>query len=619
MPIRDLKEQIARLPEQPGVYLYGNAAGETIYVGKARSLRDRVRSYLNAHGSSPKTDALLREVTSLAVTVTDSVVEALALENSLIKTRTPKYNILLRDDKNYPYLKLTIAERYPQLLVVRRVDDDGNVYAGPFIPGSAARRTMDLAHRLFGLRSCHETLNGHRDRPCLEYDIKRCVAPCVEAICPPERYAHTVQHTRWLLEGKTDALIAAVRQQMADAAAGERFEEAARLRDAIRTLEDRRDRQQKMATVDTGDRDVFGLKRGAIGAAVHVFLVRHGSVRERAELGTGHDLAGDTDAAVLTAALQQFYEDRVPPPEIHVPVEPDDRDALVEWLIERSGHAVRLLVPQRGEKRQLVDLATRNAWHAYRERSVVDATPPEPALDRLQEALRLPTRPARIDCFDISTLQGSETVASMVVCVDGEMARREYRKFRVRGTHAASHRGASGATGGPDGRLNNDFAAMHEVVERRYRAVQGAGGPFPDLIIIDGGRGQLDAAYAALEGLGLAHLVAVGLAKKEELIVTRDATTPLALAREDAALRLLQRIRDEAHRFAVTFHRQSRRRRDLTSALDDIPGVGPRRRRQLLATFGSVAGIRRATREELATAVGAKLADAVLAFFTAQT
>jgi excinuclease ABC subunit C len=633
MPIRELKDQIARLPEQPGVYLYFNAAGETIYVGKARALRDRVRNYLGAYGADIKTDALLEEVARLEVIVTDSVVEALALENNLIKQRSPKYNIRLRDDKNYPYLQLTATEDFPRVLVARRFERDGNFYAGPFMPARFARKTMALTHRLFGIRSCNEVITGKRGRPCLEYDIKRCIAPCVDTVCSAEEYGRAVGLTQLFLEGRNDELLKSLKGRMVDAAEGERFEEAAQLRDAMRTVQTLHDRQQKMARTELGHRDVFGLKLGPAGLVVQVFQVRNGRVVERVELGTDAAIVGATQGEVLETAIQQFYELRGAPPEVHVPAEPDNRDALETWLEETSGRRVKIVVPQRGDKRGLVDLANRNAALAYQNRFNQATAAQYDALETLRAVLSLPALPRRIECFDISTIQGSETVASMVVCDDGRMKRSEYRKYRVRGSVLGARgsknrdlglgsRDSPGMTPpelfrapNPEHRVPDDFAAMHEVVQRRYRKLLEEGGPFPDLILIDGGKGQLSAAYAALEELGLANLVAVGIAKKEELLFTRDREAPIALAADDPALLLVQRIRDEAHRFAVTFHRRARTMRDLHSELDHVPGIGPRRRRTLLRKFGSLSGVRRATREELAAEVGPKVADAVLAFF----
>jgi excinuclease ABC subunit C len=674
MPIRDLKTQIGRLPEQPGVYLYSNREGETLYVGKARVLRDRVRSYLGAYGTSPRIDALLDEAERLEVIVTDSVVEALALENNLIKQRAPKYNILLRDDKTYPYLQLTSGEAYPRVLVARRVERDDHFYAGPFMPASLARRTMSLTHKLFGIRSCNEVITGERPRPCLEFDIKRCIAPCVHALCSEEEYRLAVGHTKLFLEGRNDELLFTLRERMADAATAERYEQAAQIRDAIRTVETLRTRQQKMASPELGDRDAFGLRLGPAGAVVQIFQMRGGKVVERIELVTEsqdrHDAIGTsqsegapdlTECDVLQAALQQFYAERIAAPEVHIPVPVPAADAelLERWLSAEAGRRVRLVVPKRGEKRGLLDLAARNAQVAYQARFNENVAANYDALETLRAVLALPAVPRRIECFDISTIQGSETVASMVVCEDGRMKRSEYRKFRIRGNAitsavrgsrfaprladparamiveagenpdtpapAAAASGESSSCdaaargGGAPRAVNNDFAAMHEVVLRRYRKLLENGGPFPDLILIDGGKGQLSSAYAALQALGLGSLVAVGIAKKEELLFTRDREDAIALAAESPALLLIQRIRDEAHRFAVTFHRLSRTKRDLRSELDLIAGIGPRRRKLLLTAFGSLAGVRRATREDLMNVVGAKSADAVLAYFATQS
>jgi excinuclease ABC subunit C len=625
MAIHDLKGQIGRLPEQPGVYLFLSETGETLYVGKARVLRDRVRSYLGAAGTSPRHDALLREAASLEVVVTDSVVEALTLENRLIKQRNPRYNILLRDDKTYPYLELTVSERAPRLLVARRVERNGNVFAGPFMPAAIARRTMSLAHRLFGIRSCNEIIDGHRGRPCLEYDIKRCLAPCVESICTIDRYQRGVEQARLLIDGRQDELVDNLRLEMGEAAADERFERAAHLRDAIRTIETVRDRTNKMETVGRGDRDAFGVKIGTRGVVVLVFQVRHGRVIDRVELASDAS-TGLTEAEVLTAAVQQFYADHASPPEVHVPfaIDEDEHAALQSWLTERSAHAVELMVPKRGSKRGLIELASRNAAVAYQSHFAENTVVSFDALDTLRAVLELPALPRRIECFDISTLQGKETVASMVVCADGRMRRGEYRKFKIKGLAKASglrpRAPESIATAPPLGPVASglgpdDFAAMHEVVLRRYQRVLEQGGPFPDLVLIDGGKGQLTAAYDALRELGLERLVGVGIAKQEELLFTRDRAEGIALPAQSPALLLVQRIRDEAHRFAVMFHRRSRTRRDLRSELDDISGIGLRRRKQLLTAFGSLAGVRRASRDELAAVVGPKVAEAVLRHF----
>ena len=680
MPIRDLKAQIARLPEQPGVYLYYNEEGETLYVGKARVLRDRVRSYLGAYGMSPRIDALLDEAHRLETIITDSVVEALALENNLIKQRSPKYNILLRDDKTYPYLQLTTGEAFPRVLVARRVERDDHFYAGPFMPASLARKAMSLSHKLFGIRSCNEIITGERGRPCLEYDIKRCAAPCVAALCSEREYRVAVEHTQLFLEGRNDELVTTLRERMTEAAGQERFEQAAQLRDALKTIETLRTRQQKMASPEFGDRDAFGLKLGPAGAVVQVFQMRRGRVVERTELvtdpvalgslddvspdredGAGEPareneavptpseagLPGLTECDVLQAAVQQFYTDHAAPPEIHVPVPfpAADAELLENWLSERSERRVRIMVPRRGEKRGLLDLASRNAEVAYQARFNENVAANYDALETLRAVLALPSLPRRIECFDISTIQGSETVASMVVCEDGRMKKGEYRKFRIRGPRFAGPRVAVGGNSMVPGRIQasgsrpapqrttataprpnrEPRAANPEFWTTSPRCTRSScagiascsrtAGRFPDLILIDGGKGQLSAAYEALESVGLGTLVAVGIAKKEELLFTRDREDPIALREDSPALLLIRRIRDEAHRFAVTFHRASRTRRDLRSELDEIAGIGPRRRKMLLTAFGSLAGVRRATREELMRVVGAKSADAVLAHF----
>lgn len=611
MAIHELKNQIGRVPQQPGVYLFYSDAGDTLYVGKARVLRDRVKSYLGAAGLSPRIDALLRDAVRLETIVTDSVVEALALENHLIKHRQPRFNILLRDDKTYPYLQLTTNESAPRLLVARRVERDGSVYAGPFMPASLARQTMRLTHRLFGIRSCNEVIDGRRDRPCLEYDIKRCLAPCVASICTLETYQGAVGQARLLLEGRQAELIDGLREEMVEAAIDERFERAATLRDSIRTLETLRDRHQKMSTPALGDRDAIAVKVGEAGAVVQVFQMRRGRVVDRIELVADLPASASDKSQisyelicqeVLESALQQFYAEQLPPPDVLLSEElaADVREPLEAWLSERAGRRVQLLVPSRGDKRGLVELALRNATLAYDTRFGDAAVVAFEALDTLRRILDLPTVPRRIECFDISTLQGTNTVASMVVCVEGRMRRSEYRKFNIRGVAAQ-----------PD-----DFAAMEEVVRRRYQKVLEQGGPFPDLILIDGGKGQLTAAYAALRQLGLDRLIAVGLAKQEELLFRRDRIEGIALPAQSPALRLVQQIRDEAHRFAVTFHRSKRAKNTLRSELDVVAGIGPRRRRQLLTTFGSLAGVRRASREELERVVGPKVAQAVIDHFT---
>ena len=489
------------------------------------------------------------------------------------------------------------------MLVARRVERDGNFYAGPFLPATFARKTMSLTHRLFGIRSCNEVITGQRGRACLEYDIKRCLAPCVESICGQREYAQAVERTRLFLEGRNDELLEDLRTQMLTASADERYELAAQYRDTIRTVETLRDRQQKMAGPRLGERDAFGLKVGPSGAVIQVFQVRGGRVVERIELVTDEVAESpDREFELVRVALQQFYEVRTAPAEVHLPLAIEDQAEIETWLSERSGHRVRLRVPKRGDKRGLVELASRNADVAYAARHGADAQRYGAALEELRDRLALPKTPRRLECFDISTIQGAETVGSLVVNENGRMLRRDYRKFRIRGERKDAR--------GPD-----DFAAIEEVVLRRYRRLLEQGGPFPDLVIVDGGAGQLSAAYTAFEQLGLSNLVAIGIAKREELLVTRDRREPIAIPRDSAALLLVQKIRDEAHRFAVTFHRRARTMRDLRSELDAVAGIGPKKRRALLEHFGSVTLVRRATREELVPIVGPKAAGAVIEYF----
>ncbi len=630
MAIQNLRDEIAKLPEQPGVYLYFNCDGDTIYVGKARVLRDRVRSYLSAHGKHAKTNALLKEVARLEVIVTDSVAEALALESNLIKQRRPRYNILLRDDKNYPYLQLSMAEDFPRVLVAREVKRDGNYYAGPFMPTRLARKTMTLTHRLFGIRSCNEVITGRRDRPCLEYDIKRCVAPCVSEICSQEQYKEAVDQTRLFLEGRTDEVVGRLRTQMQDASDEEFYERAAHYRDAIRTVEMLKNRQQKMATTQLNNRDAFGIKLGSQGTVVQVFQVRNGRVVERIELVADEvAMATEQESDIVQTAVQQFYSVHEVPAEVHVPVDVNlhDREAIETFLTSRAGRRVKVFQPKRGDKRGLLDLAIRNAELSYGSRYSEETSVDLAALEELQTVLALPILPHRVECFDISTIQGRDTVGSMVVCDDGRMRRSEYRKYRVRGLELVeqklsdrSIRGGierdvvgEGEGGAPK---PDDFAAMEEVVFRRYRRLLDEGGPFPDLVVIDGGKGQLTAAYRAFGKLGLANLVAVGIAKKQEALYARTVLEPILLPRHSPALQLIQRARDEAHRFALAYHRRARTKRNLQSEIERIPGIGARRRKALLKKFGSVTNIRRASREELQPVIGGKLADVLIEYFS---
>ena len=593
-----LSEKLEQLPSRPGVYLFKDAEGRILYVGKARVLRDRVRSYFQSSRPAEfNKGRMVDEIADLDLVVTDSEMEALALENNLIKRHKPPYNVRLRDDKNHPYLKLTLAEEYPRLHVVRRPAEDGNVYGGPYIPASLGRRTAGLTRKLFGIRSCKETLNGRRPRPCLQHQIGRCLAPCVEEVCALDRYRQACENARLFLEGRTEEIVKRLRGDMERAAAGESYEEAASLRDQVQALM-RLEAPQKITTTDLEERDLFAAHVEGDRAAVQVFSVRDGRVVAR----EGFLLDKLTEPElVLSQTIQQFYASgRYVPREVLVPAAVPDGDLLEAWLAARRGTSrVRIHVPQRGEKLRLLELVVRNAslgfeleWKHPRKQS-------EEILRALRDLLDLEVEPHRIECFDISNIQGSDIVASMVVFEAGLPKKADYRKFRIRGV-----------SGAPD-----DFASMREVVGRRYRRLLEEGKEMPDLVLVDGGKGQLGAAVDALEELGLGDQPTASLAKKEELIFVRGREEEVALPRSSPVLQLVQRVRDEAHRFAIGFHRQTRSKRTLHSEVDDIPGVGPAKRRKLLSVFGSVRGIRGATEAELAAVVGRATAARVRAHF----
>jgi len=593
-----LQDKLERLPARPGVYLFKDAAGRVIYVGKARLLRDRVRSYFQA--GRPLELHKLRlvdEIADLDLVVTDTEMEALALENNLIKRHQPPYNVRLRDDKNHPYLKLTLGEDYPRLHIVRRPGEDGHAYGGPYIPASLARKTASLTHKLFGVRSCREKLDGHRPRPCLQYQIHRCLAPCLAEIAPLHVYRQACQDAGLFLEGRSDEIVRRLQAEMEEAAAEQRFEEAASLRDQVRTLE-RLETPQKITTTELDERDLMAAHVEGQRAALQVFSVRDGKVVAR----EGFLLEGLPEPeGLLGSALQQFYAapGRQVPGEILLAEELPERDLLEGWLTERRGSAVRLRVPQRGEKVRLLELVQRNARLAFELEWKQPRQQSQEILRGLRDLLDLEAEPRRIECFDISNIQGSDVVASMVCFLDGLPKKSEYRKFRVKGL----------------GGLPDDFDSMREVVGRRYRRLLEEGKDLPELVLIDGGKGQLGAALAALEELGLGSQPVASLAKKEELIFLPGRAQPLALPHASPVLQLVQRVRDEAHRFAIGFHRQARSRRTLRSELDDIPGIGPARRRRLLARFGSVRGVRGASLAELTGAVGTQTAARIRAHF----
>ena len=591
-----LAEKLETLPVRPGVYMFKDTEGHVLYVGKARVLRDRVRSYFQAaRPVDPQRGDMVSQIADLDLVLTDTEMEALALENNFIKRHQPRFNILLRDDKNHPYLKLTLAEEYPRLHVVRRVAEDANAYGGPYIPARLGRQTASMVHRIFGIRSCKETLNGRRPRPCLQYQIKRCLAPCVAEVCSLDRYRQAAEDARLFLEGRTDEVVKRLKAQMVEAAEQSRFEEAATLRDHVRAL-DRLDAPQKITTTDIDERDLFGAHVEWERAALQVFSVREGKVVSRE--GYLLDRVQEPDR-FLASAIQQYYaEGRYLPREVLVPVEVPDRALLEEWLSSRRGSHVRIRVPQRGEKVRLLELVMRNArlafdleWRHPRKQS-------QEILCGLQDLLALEVEPRRIECFDISNIQGSDVVASMVVFEEGLPKKSDYRKFRVRGIG-----------GTPD-----DFASMREVVGRRYKRVLEEGKELPDLVLIDGGKGQLSAATEALAELGLGDQPVASLAKREELIFVPGREEPAALPRSSPILQFVQRVRDEAHRFAIGYHRQTRSKRTFRSELDEIPGIGPIKRRKLLSRFGSLRGVRGASVEELTTAVGRTTAERIRAW-----
>jgi len=585
-----LKDKLETLPAQPGVYLFKDAEGGVVYVGKARVLRDRVRQYFQpGRPADVWRDALVAEIADVDMVLTDTEMEALALENNFIKRHQPRFNVLLRDDKNHPYLKLTLAEEYPRLHVVRRVAEDENAYGGPYIPASLGRRTAALTHKIFGVRSCKETLNGRRPRPCLQYQIGRCIAPCVAEVCSLDRYRQACEDARLFLEGRTEEVVRRLRSAMDEAAGADRFEEAASLRDQIRTLE-RLDTPQKVTTTDIEERDVFAAHVEWGRAALQVFSVREGKIVGREGYLLDHVAEPD---GLLASAIQQFYaQGRYVPREVLVPAALPDQGLLQDWLGQRRGTQVRIRVPQRGEKVRLLEMVARNARLAYDLEWRHPRKQSQEILRALRDLLDLEVEPRRIECFDISNIQGSDIVASMVCFEEGLPRKSEYRKFRVRGLGA-----------NPD-----DFAAMREVVGRRYRRLLEEGKDLPDLILIDGGPGQLSAATDALAELGIGHQPVASLAKKEEVIFVPGRPAPIVLPRSSPVLQLVQRVRDEAHRFAVGFHRKVRAQRTLRSELDDIPGVGPAKRRKLLSRFGSLRGVRGASLTDLATAVGAAMA-----------
>ena len=580
----NIKNALAVLPDKPGVYLMHDAEGKVIYVGKAVVLKNRVRSYFrNLASHTPKVKAMVAKIAEIETIVTSSEVEALILECNLIKKYRPRYNISLKDDKTYPYLKVTLQEDFPRLHMTRRLSRDGAKYYGPYADAGAMYATMKLLKTMFPLRSCRRM---NPDRPCLNYHIKRCLAPCAGYVSK-EEYGKMIKSVCMVLDGRTTELERDLKQRMQDAAEEYAFEEAARLRDQLQAVE-RLNESQKAVTNNGGDMDVIGFAQDMTGNCLQIFFVRKGKLigRDNFFLQDG----GDTPQEVLTAFLKQYYNEATfVPREIvlpHLP-EPEEQQLIELWLRQKAERKVELIQPQRGVKRELLQLAKDNAQKLLDERlrkGSLSLKNDAQAAEELQQALGLEHSLERMDCFDISHTQGSETVASMVVFRNGSISKKDYRKYKI-----------LSAEGKPD-----DFKSMQEVVYRRYKDYE----DLPNLVVIDGGKGQLSSALEVIRGLGLADLPVVGLAKREEEIFLPHQSTSILLDRDSAALHLIQRIRDEAHRFAITFHRKLRGKRNLVSVLDHVEGIGPKRRQALWKAFKTLDAMKAASVEELAAVEG---------------
>ena len=603
-----LEQKLKEIPVSAGVYLYKDNAGKIIYIGKAKRLRSRVRSYFQARPFDRKTDALVRQIADVEFIVTDNEVEALILEATLTKKHKPRYNVNLKDDKSYPHLKLTVNEPFPKVVITRRIQKDGALYFGPFLPASMARKTIDLINRTFQLRTCDIEIDGKAPRPCLEYHIKRCLGPCVKGLCTLEEYQEAVRDVRLLLEGRNTELADILEGRMDHASAELRYEMAAKYRDLRKTVI-KLSEQQKMATSPERDVDIFGYYREGRQLALQLFTMREGSIVGRREF-FWEDLPEDefNPASFLSDVLAQYYSSDYVPKEIHVPVDFEDRELLQQALTARKGRRVKIQHTQRGEKRDLIDLAEKNAKLAFEQRFRVLKPDMKLVLEELQETLELPRFPARIESFDISHIQGAENVAGMVVSDNGKMNRSEYRKFRIRSVEGA-----------------NDTASMREAVLRRYKRRLAEGKPLPDLVMIDGGKGQLAAAADAMRELDLEAIPMVGIVKPPQrhnqvsyLLVKGREHEPIYLDPHSLILRLLQMIRDETHRFALSYHRKRRELRDFTSELSAIPGVGDKRKGRLLRQFGSIHRISEATESELTPFVGKKTAQEIVGHFARQ-
>ncbi len=585
------EEKLKKLPDRPGVYLMKNQQGKVIYVGKAISLKRRVRSYFQKQDHAPKVQAMVERIHDFEYIITDSELEALILECNLIKQYAPWYNIQLRDDKSYPYIKVTMEERFPRIFSTRRPQRDGSRLFGPFVDTAAVNSTLSFLRKLFPLRTCRKNLEGELEhRPCLNYHIKRCLAPCAGKITQ-EEYRQLVEAACKVLEGKDEEVIEELKAQMKQAASRLDFERAALLRDRIEDLKTVTEKQ-KMEAGDNADRDVLGMACQDNLCSLQVFIFRGGKLigRQHFSVPLEAQLA-DTGGEIIAAFLKQYYSKATTiPQEILLPCQAEEQDLIERWLGELKGKKVRLHLPQRGEKKRLVELATRNADYALREAILAreqQENRPKWALEQLAEVLKLEEPPQRIEAFDISNIQGTDPVASMVVFIGGVPAKAEYRRFKLK-------------TPGP-----NDYAMMEEVIRRRFKRGllerQEGGGKFavfPDLVVIDGGAGQLSRALEVMEELGV-KIPSVGLAEREEELYREGEGEPLRLPRDSEALYLLQRLRDEAHRFALTYHRGLRQKRTTGSILDEIPGVGPARRKALIRYFGSARAVAEASVEDL--------------------
>jgi len=597
------REKAAQLPEKPGVYLFHDASGAVVYVGKARSLRSRVRSYfLESRWADAKTGSLAREIADIETIVVDNEREALALEHNLIKQHRPKFNVLLRDDKTYPYIKLTMGEKYPRVYFTRKVKKDGALYFGPYFPAGLARRILHFIHKRFLIPSCFVDLNRSHPRPCLQFYIKRCLGPCVTGLTTDERYAEAVRDVRMFLEGRRHDLMKSIEERMMASAAQERYEEAAAYRDLLKTMEDIEERQ-RIAAAQGDDTDVLACYAEPPLVAANVFHLRGGRIVDRREF-YWEDLEQFDPKEFVPSLLKQLYlEAEYLPKMIHVPADFEERELLEETFSDRAGHRVEIFTPQRGSKRAVLDLVESNAKHSFEQRFRVLKPTSKCIADALQNALHLAEEPKRIESFDISHIQGTDTVASMVVWEKGRMKKSDYRKFIIRG---------EGGPGGRERSENDDFASMHEAVTRRYQRLQEEQKPMPSLILIDGGLGQLHVAAQALDALQIINQPVASIAKKEEILfVLGQEDEPVVLERHSPVLHLIQQIRDETHRFAVTFHRQRRGARQTRTELLDIPGVGTKTSRRLLREYGSVANLRRATVEELSRVVTRKTAEKI--------